>query len=1089
VLWVEPERVDARRFERLVGEARRALANDPGLARERFEEALSLWRGRPLAGFEDVELARREAERLEELRVLATEGLVEARLGCGEHVELIGQITGLVAASPLRERPRRLLMLALYRGGRHAEALSAYRDACEALDEIGLQPGPELRELEEAILRHDPSLRPGNGTAGASPATRQQSVDVAAGSAPEASGLPISGTVAMLFSDIEGSTQLLHRVGELYPGALGEHHRVMREAIATSGGQEVSTSGDSSFAVFKTVAGAVDCAVHAQRALAAVHWPAGEVLRVRMGVHMGAPELRDGTYVGMDVHRAARVMGVAHGGQVLLTSQARAALGSVVQTRDLGYHRLKDLQAPEHLFQLLTPGLQDEFPALRGIRRGNLQVPATVLVGRQAEVTRSLDLLSKEEFRLLTLLGPGGVGKTRVAIEVGERASVSYRDGAWFVALAPIFDRAAMVSEIARLLEIDVGAAQTPERALLGALADRELLLVMDNFEHLLAVAPLVAELLASCPRVDVLATSREPLRLRGERRLEVPPLALLDAVELFVQRAREVRNDLVLDDEDRQAIARIAARLDRLPLALELAAARVAVLGPRALDARLAERLDLPEGPLDAPERQRTLSAAIDWSYRLLDDLDRRLLLSLAPFVGGVRADSAEELWGADAIDHLVALAEKSLLVHSEDSDREPRFTMLETIRQFALRQVEAERSTADASALQADHFATLVERAAAGLLSPGQYDWLDRLEDDHANIRAAFDHLTEHSPGRALQMAANLEWFWFIRGYAAEGRHRLALALAAAPDDSPHVGRAPCVDGNLAICLGGPREAQQPLLMGLPLAQRDGETRASIIALSNLGLAAEAFGDLRESEAWHERALAAAQAASDDWAHSTALSNHAVSLARTGNLERAHAMFEESLRLARRTGVASAVTLLANNLAEAALAAGDLDTAAALNDEVLACSRAMSAHPQIAYALLTRIQILLMSGDLDGAEGCLGEAIDRIRATKDAENEASLLSMAGTMAAMRTQGLRAALLWAAADQIRARVGTPDSQPAEDLRTAWQSRAAAAFPDEKSWEAARAAGNDLSIDEALSLALDDRELLRNAAGRDGSPP
>jgi predicted ATPase/class 3 adenylate cyclase len=576
------------------------------------------------------------------------------------------------------------------------------------------------------------------------------------------------GTLTLLFTDIQGSTRMLDRLGERYRDLLAEHHRVMREAIVGAGGREVDTAGDSFFAVFARAGDAVQCAQRAQRALAEREWPGGEAPPVRMGIHTGAPEIHDGDFVGLDVHRAARVMAVAFGGQVLLTEETRRALGSLVELRDLGYHRLKDLPAPERLFQLLTPGLESEFPLLRSLNRSNLPTPASPLIDRQEEVARAIGLLTRPEVRLLTLLGAGGAGKTRLAIEVAGEAVSHYRDGVWILPLAPIPDAALMISELARVLEIEPSAAEPLDRTVIAALSGRELLLVLDNFEHLLDGAGLVADLLASAPEVDVLSTSREPLRIRGEQRMDVAPLALDDACELFLARALEVRPELSLQDEDRTAVERLCVRLDGLPLALELAAARVAVFGPRALEARLAERLTLPEGPRDLPERQRTLRATIEWSYRLLEPAEQRLFRALAPFTGGVRIDSTESIWGPDATVALISLAEKSLLRRREDADGEPRFWMLETVREFARGQAEATSTAVSAAETHAQYFLLLAEQAAPHLIGKEQHTWLDRLEQDNANLRGALEHLTEYAPEQAVWMAgvASIYRCKFARG-----------------------------------------------------------------------------------------------------------------------------------------------------------------------------------------------------------------------------------------------------------------------------------------------------------------------------------
>lgn len=878
-------------------------------------------------------------------------------------------------------------------------------------------------------------------------------------------------TVAMLFSDIEGSTLMLQRLGERYSDLISEHHRVMRQAIEAAGGRVVRIAGDSFFAVFGQAAEAVSCAQRAQCDLEACEWPGGEAPRVRMGIHAGAPTISDGEFVGVDVHRAARVMSVAYGGQVLLTEDAVRLLGSAVRVLDLGYHRLKDLSAPEHLFQLLATGLAANFPSLRSLNRSNLPTPAHRLVGRAEELARADELLSRQDVRLLTLLGPGGVGKTRLSIELAADAVLRYRDGVWIVALAPIRDEALLVSEIARVLEVTPVAGEPLRQTLSARLADRELLLVLDNFEHLLDAAGVVAELLAAAPRIDVLSTSREPLRIRGEQRLQVGPLPVRDASDLFLQRALAARPELTVDEEDRGAIARICDRLDGLPLALEMAASRTAIFSPRALEARLAEGLALADGPRDLPERQRALHATIDWSYQLLDPDEQALFRSLAPFVGGVRVDSAISLWGSPSVQGLISLVEKSLLGHREDPDGETRFWMLETIRDFARSRATADGLTDRIAAAHARHYCELTDRAAPELLAKNQRRWVDTLEQENPNLRAALDCLTAQDPARAVRMAANLEWFWMVRGYVFEGRGRLVEALSSAPPDAPHRGRALAAAGQLTLDLGEAAEAEPLLLEALELARRDGDARLASHALSHLGWGAEALADPARARAYHVEAVAAAREAPEGPALEVALNNYAIMIARLGDVPAARPLLEESLLLARSRGEPSVIALTAGNLAIMALDASELETAEALARESLARAQEVDFQGMVSSALILRAVILLARGNLDQARAELAKAIEAVRSIRHIETVASALSVAGTIAAMRDQPIQAATLWAAADQNRGRIHLAEDPNVERLRTKWQPQARANARDADSWAAAQAAGADLSLDDALDLA------------------
>ena len=535
-LQVEAEQFDLRRFERLLSEGRAALARGKAeTARTALAEALGLWRGAALADLETVPFAQREAPRLEELRLAALEERVEADLALGRHADLVTELEPLTAAHPLRERLRGQLMLALYRAGRQADALAAYQEGRRALvDELGLEPGDALQQLERAILNHDPALA----------------------AAPPGDVMP-SGTVTLLFTDVEGSTQLLERLGaQAYADVLEEHRRLLREAFARHDGYEVDTQGDAFFVAFPRAGEAVAAANEAQQALT------DGPVRVRIGIHTGEPIPTAEGYVGVDVHKGARIAAAGHGGQVLLSATTRDLVEADV--RDLGEHRLKDLTAPARLYQLG----HDDFPPLKTLDATNLPVAATPLLGREREVDEVLDLL-RDGTRLVTITGPGGTGKTRLALQAAAELVGSYEHGVFWVPLAALTDPDLVVEQIAQT----IGARDELANHLRG----KEMLLLVDNLEHLLGAAPALGELLTQAKGLRLLVTSRTPLHVRGEREYPLDPLAEDDAVTLFVERARDAGRDLEPDD----TIAAICRRLDSLPLAIELAAARTKILAP----------------------------------------------------------------------------------------------------------------------------------------------------------------------------------------------------------------------------------------------------------------------------------------------------------------------------------------------------------------------------------------------------------------------------------------------------------------------------------------------------------------------------
>jgi predicted ATPase/class 3 adenylate cyclase len=559
-----------------------------------------------------------------------------------------------------------------------------------------------------------------------------------------------SGTVTFVFTDVEGSTRLLHELGaEAYAEALAEHRRLLREAFTAHGGVEVDTQGDAFFVAFPTAPGALGAVAVLTEALAS------GPIRVRVGVHTGTPLLTDEGYVGADVHRAARIAACGHGGQVLVSASTAALLdasNSLLQgmgLRDLGEHRLKDLSAAERIFQLSD----GEFPALKSLYRTNLPVPATPFLGRETELGEICDLLGRDDVRLLTLTGPGGTGKTRLALQAAAAASDGYPDGVFWVPLAPLRDPALVMEEASTA----VGAQDGLEEHI----ADKHLLLLLDNFEHLTEAATDAAALLTACPNLSLLVTSREPLHVGGEQEYPVPPLAPTEATDFFTTRARAITPDFTPDD----TVPLICLRLDDLPLALELAAARVKALTPHQILDRLEQRLPLlTGGARDAPERQRTLRATIEWSYDLLTADEQRLYAALAVFRGGCTLDAAEQIAHAD-LDTIQSLVDKSLLRHNED-----RYWMLETIREHAAEQLD---TTGEADELHRRHAGFFLELAEEAEPYAREVDptWLDRLELELDNLRPALDWLGQAGETQlVLRLAGALLDMWGARGHFAE-------------------------------------------------------------------------------------------------------------------------------------------------------------------------------------------------------------------------------------------------------------------------------------------------------------------------------
>jgi predicted ATPase/class 3 adenylate cyclase len=612
-----------------------------------------------------------------------------------------------------------------------------------------------------------------------------------------------TGTVTLLFTDIEGSTRLLQRVGDDYAGLLSQHRSLLEDAFVAHGGVIVDKEGDAFFVVFASAKDAVTAAGEAQRALVSHDWVDENEIRVRMGLHTGEPHVVEGRYVGLDVHHAARVMAVGHGGQVLVSESTRALLGADTPLRDLGEHRLKDLLKPQHLYQLELDGLPNEFPPLATLdnRPTNLPAQPNAFIGRERELAETRALLERDDVRLLTLIGPGGTGKTRLALQLAAEVVEHFRNGVFFVSLAPIRDWDLVVPTILKTLGLREQPGETALETLTEYLREKELLLLLDNFEHVFAASPAVAGLLESAPDLCVLVTSRMPLRLRAERAHRVPQLALPDlrrpavadevmdyeSVRLFVHRARAAAVDFSVTDLNAEAVAEICVRLDGLPLAIELAAPRVRTLTPPALLRRLDQRLTLlTGGAQDLDPRQRTLRGTIEWSYDLLLEKEKTLFARLAIFVGGCRLEAAEKVcdydgtFGPELLDALDSLVEKSLLRQRQDSDGEPRFWMLETIREFGIELLEASDELQGACERHAVWTAEATEVLDADSRTGDHPAFLARMDDEYANVREAVAWARKTRDGDLLlRLATSLWGFWSSRVYGAEGRRALEDAL----------------------------------------------------------------------------------------------------------------------------------------------------------------------------------------------------------------------------------------------------------------------------------------------------------------------
>lgn len=658
-----------------------------------------------------------------------------------------------------------------------------------------------------------------------------------------------TGTVTFLFTDIEGSTSLVERLGPRSRVAFDRHDDLLRGAIEGQGGVVVRVEGDSFFAVFTSASDALAAAVGAQRLLQAEDWGEAPVW-VRMGIHTGDGTLGGADYHGIDVHRAARVAAVANGGQIVVSATAHSLLAGHpmpgVTFRDLGLHSLKDLPEKEHLFDVGIDGVRSSFPPIRTVDAvpNNLPVQLTTFIGRRRHVDAVLALLGAR--RLITLTGPGGTGKTRMAIEVAAEATAGH-NGVYFVPLASITEPELVVPTIVSTIGLRIEADYL-ER-LIEYLAGKRWLLVLDNFEQVLDAGPDVARLVAECPEVTVLVTSRAALRVAGEQEYPVPPLDIpaggsdpaellsYEAVALFVDRAAAANPGFVLDSANAEAVCRLAARLDGLPLALELAAARTDILPPVAIVDRISRRLDvLSGGRRDAPERQRTIRATIAWSYDLLDVDAKRLFETLGVFVGGAEIEAIEAVGESpDVLDLLANLVQQSL-VQRRTAGAGLRFSMLETIRQFAFDQLEEHDEAAAARRRHLRWYLDLATAAEPELTGPDGADWLGRLDADIDNIRAALAWAVESGAGdEAAEIVGALWRYWHMRGLLQEGRERAAAVLGMAGLSDASSLRAREAAGGLAYWQGDEPEARRHYGAAVDLARSIGDRSSIANALYN--------------------------------------------------------------------------------------------------------------------------------------------------------------------------------------------------------------------------------------------------------------
>ena len=951
-----------------------------------------------------------------------------------------------------------------------------------------------------------------------------------------------TGTLTLLFTDIEGSTHLLQQLGEHYASALSECRDLLRAAFGGHHGHEVDTQGDAFFVAFARASDALSAVVAAQRALTTHPWPEGVAVRVRMGLHTGESSLDTGGYVGLDVHYAARLMSAGHGGQVLLSQTTRDLvqhnLPDGVSLRDLGEHRLKDLQRPSCLYQLVIADLPADFPALKtlDICFNNLPVQLTPLIGRGQEVAAVQHLLQREHVRLVTLTGPGGTGKTRLGLQVAAELCDPFTDGVYFVNLAPISDPAFVIPTIAQTLGLREVAGQPLLEHVKGELQQKQLLLVLDNFEQVVRAAPQLVDLLAACPKLKLLVTSREVLHVRAEHEFAVPPLALPDpthlpelaelshyaAVTLFIERAQAARPDFQVTTANARAIAEICVHLDGLPLAIELAAARIKLLPPQALLARLGQRLALlTSGARDMPKRQQTLRNTIAWSYNLLDAQEQQLFQRISVFAGGCPLEAIEAVcaaFGDEAgavLNAIASLIDKSLLQQTEQEGDEPRLVMLETIREYGLERLAANGERDATWQAHAIYYLALAEKAEPELGGPQQVEWLERLEREHDNLRAAMQWTLErgetgHSIEMALRLGGALLRFWRVRGHWNEGWNFLERALVRSKGVAVLVQlKALMAAANLAYIQDDTDRAEVLYDECLVRCRALGDTGGIALSLRLLGAIAEMRGKLGVAYSLTEEALALFRALGDEEGIAWSLYNLANRVSQQGEYARARVLCEESLAIHRelgnKEGIASSLFRLAwilfasrgdqamvRSLLEeslklykelgdkggiadafflegyAAFSQGDTATAHLQLEESIVLSNEIGDRWGTAWSLSLLARVKTRQGDYAAARAICQESLTIRREVGDKRDIPFSLEGLADVVAVQGDPAWAARLWGMAEALREAMGYPLA-PVDYDDYEHSVATARTLLGEKAFAAAWAEGRTMTPEQALA--------------------
>jgi predicted ATPase/class 3 adenylate cyclase len=909
-----------------------------------------------------------------------------------------------------------------------------------------------------------------------------------------------AGTATFLFTDIERSTEMWERHRSAMPRALERHDHVLRDVIAACDGEVFKEVGDAFHAVFADASSAVRAAIAIQQSLRAEAWETPEPIRVRVAVHAGDAERRGGDFFGPTLNRTARILAAGHGGQILLSQaverlvEDRFPEGSAL--RDLGERRLKDLDRPERLFQLVADGLETDFPPLLTLdaRPHNLPAQATPLVGREAELKAVRDLVLRQDTRLVTLTGPGGIGKTRIALQVAADVIDVFRDGVFFVNLTTVREPERLPAAILQAVDVTPDSGEAADVALRKWLARREILLLLDNFEQIVDAASRVADLLREAPRLNLLITSQAALKIRGEHGFPVGPLAVPDesvveassltaneAVAMFVDRAQSIQPDFALDDGNAAVVAAIVRELDGLPLAIELAASRIQLFAPQALLRRLEQSFDiLTSRARDLPERHRTLRNAIAWSYELLDDDEKALFRRQAVFDGGFTLESAEAICSppedpVDVLEGLSSLIDKSLLRQRPTALGEPRFERLRTVLAFAVECLEASGEADRWRRRHAEHFAELADRMDEALSAQRDAkDRLDRIALEIDNLRAALKWaISKDEADLAVRLCASLPALWFRTGTLEEGKGWLTRVLALRDRLSePSRARALNLLGRLRQIEGdNSPEVATAFEESLSVYRRLGDRRGIARALMNLGNLKRRGRDLDAAEAMFHEALGIYRDLGEAFGQGGALLNLGDLYNARGDRTKAREYFEQARDIARRGGARITYAFSLQYLGTMAVVDGDLDCAEDLYQESRREFADLGARPGLAWSQYYLAIVARERGDRERARMLFREALRGVGELGFMPGVAlALIGIAGVESSEGHQR-RAAVLLGAAREIHRRASLSTS-PVEEKSIAEIEDAIHEALDDADVEQAMSEGREMNAAQAIALAL-----------------